>query len=205
MDEEVAFLDMRPPHWVANGLAYVVIATVVLALGTVILVQVPETVSGPFVLVPCSGMALSRQVEASAALIEEVDLPAELACAGEKLQAKLALPESQSAPVRPRQDVALLYDAFPSGRYGVRYGTVRWMSSIGVDSENGRSLQVFADLDDKMIVVDGKPRPLRAGMGGTAKIVLGKRSLIAHAFEPLRQLRENFASPPERPTKEKPS
>jgi hypothetical protein len=204
-EDNPPFLDPRPPHWAANSLAYLVI--LVVALGTVaaVAVQVPETVSSPFILTPCSGTLLRQQVEASEAFVDEGDLPSELACAGEKLQAKLTLPESGSARVRPGQGVTLLYDAFPYGRYGVRYGTVRWVSSAGIELQNGRSFHAFVDTDDKAIAVDGRPRPLLAGMRGTAKIVLGKRSLITYVFEPLRQLRESFAEPPQRPAREKPS
>jgi len=204
-EDNPPFLDPRPPHWAANSLAYLVILVVALATIAAVAVQVPETVSSPFLLTPCSGTLLRQQVEASEAFVDEGDLPSELACAGEKLQAKLTLPESGSARVRPGQGVTLLYDAFPYGRYGVRYGTVRWVSSAGIESQNGRSFHAFVDTDDKAITVDGRPRPLRAGMRGTAKIVLGKRSLITYAFEPLRQLRESFAEPPQRPAGEKPS
>jgi len=205
-DEDSPFLDPKPPHWAANGLAYLVILVVALVAVAAVAVQVPETVSSPFLLTPCSGTILRQQVEASEAFFDEGDLPSELACAGEKLQAKLTLPESGSARVRPGQGVTLLYDAFPYGRYGVRFGTVRWVSFAGVDdSRNSSSFHAFADLDDKAIMVDGLPRPLRAGMRGTARIVLGQRSLISYAFEPLRQLRESFAEPPQRPAREKPS
>jgi hypothetical protein len=55
-----------------------------------------------------------------------------------------------------------------------------------VDSEEGR------------FQVDGRERAVLAGMGGRAEVVVGRRSLISYAFEPLRQLRENLATPPER-------
>ena len=157
------------------------------------------------ILAPCSGTLLRQHIKASEAFVNEGDLLSELACAGEKLQAELTVPQSGTARVRTGLGVKLLYDAFPFGRYGVRYGTVRWVSPASVDSENGRGFHAFADIEDEAIVVDGQPRPLRAGMRGTAKIVLGKRSLISYAFEPLRQLKESFAEPPARPARERPS
>jgi len=199
------FLDTRPPHWVANGLAYLVIAIVAIATVAAVVVQVPETVSSPFVLAPCSGTLLRQQVKALEALVKEGDLPSELGCPGGKLQAVLTVPQLGTARVRPGLGVKLLYDAFPYGRYGVRYGTLRWMSPASVDSENGRDFHAFADIEDEAIMVDGQPQPLRPGMRGTAKIVFGKRSLISYAFEPLRQLKESFAEPPQRPSREKPS
>jgi membrane fusion protein len=49
------FLDPEPPHWAARGLAYTVIAMFVIAVIAAWLVQVPETVSGRFTLVPVRG------------------------------------------------------------------------------------------------------------------------------------------------------
>jgi len=49
------FLDPEPPHWAARGLAYTVIAIFAVALLAAWLVQVPETVSGRFTLVPIRG------------------------------------------------------------------------------------------------------------------------------------------------------
>jgi len=199
------FLDPTPPHWAANGLAYLVIAVVAIATVAALVVQVPETVSSPFVLAPCSGTLLRQQVKALEAFVKEGDLPSELGCPGAKLQAVLTVPQSGSARVRPGRGVKLLYDAFPYGRYGIRYGTVRWVSPASIDAENNPGFYTFADIEDEAIMVDGQPLPLRAGMRGTAKIVLGRRSLMSYAFEPLRQLKESFAEPPQRPASEKPS
>jgi hypothetical protein len=206
MPEDIPhFLDSTPPHWVANGLAYLVIAVVAIATVAAVVVRVPETVSSPFVLAPCSGTLLRQQVKALEAFVKEGELPSELACPGAKLQAVLTVPQSGIARVRPGRGVKLLYDAFPYGRYGIRYGTVRWVSPASVDAENNPGFHTFADIEDEAIMVDGQPVPLRAGMGGIAKIVLGRRSLMSYAFEPLRQLKESFAEPPQRPARKKPS
>jgi hypothetical protein len=201
-EDTPAFFDPTPPHWAANGLAYLVIAVVAIATVAAVVVEVPETVSSPFVLKPCSDTSWRRQFEAQAI---EKNLLSKLVCPGEKLQADISLPQSGVARVHTGLGVKLLYDAFPFGRYGVRYGTVRWVSPASVEAENGRDFHAFADIDDEAIMVEGQSRPLRAGMRGTAKILLGKRSLISYVFEPLRQLKESFAEPPQRPAREKPS
>ncbi|MEO8138570.1 MAG: biotin/lipoyl-binding protein, partial [Gemmatimonadota bacterium] len=54
-DAETAYLDTTPPHLVARGLAYVTIALFVVAIVVALVVQVPETVSGRFMLVPRDG------------------------------------------------------------------------------------------------------------------------------------------------------
>ena len=56
------------------------------------------------------------------------------------------------------------------------------------------SFRVFADLDENAVRVQGESRPLAPGMGGRAAIIVGRRSLVSYAFEPIRQLRENLAS-----------
>jgi hypothetical protein len=88
--------------------------------------------------------------------------------------------------------VKLRYDSFPYQRHGVRRATVRWVSPTTV----GANFRVFADIEDTAIVILGEPRPLTAGMGGRADVVVGRQTLIAYAFQPLRQLRESLADAP---------
>jgi membrane fusion protein len=153
------------------------------------------------VFAPCPGTILRLHIKAAEAYVNEGDLLGELACAGDRLQAELTVPQAGAARVRPGHGVKLLYDAFPYQRYGVRYGTVRWISPATISSQNGAGFRGFADVEDEAIVVDGQPRPLRAGMRGTAKVVVGRRSLITYAFEPLRQLKESFSDVPQRSVK----
>src|SRR6185295_8333585 len=49
------FLETDPPHWIARGLSTVIIAMFAVAIVVAAVVRVPETVSGPFVLVPEHG------------------------------------------------------------------------------------------------------------------------------------------------------
>lgn len=56
----------------------------------------------------------------------------------------------------------------------------------------GRQFTAAASLDRKFIRVKNEERPLRVGMQGEARIAVGSRTLIEHAFEPIRQLRENL-------------
>lgn len=94
--------------------------------------------------------------------------------------------------------VKLLFDAFPYQRHGVRYARLRWISRASVSIDGERVFRALADVKDESIVVNGKPRSLKAGMGGVAKIVVGRRRVIGYAFEPLRQLRESVrAAPPD--------
>ena len=154
------------------------------------------------VAAPCSGTVLRLEKRRPGAVIHEGDVLCELACSGERLQEELTVPQSGLALIRQGQPVKLLYNAFPYQRYGVRYGTVRWTSPAGVMINETPSFRVFVDLSDETVRVNGQPRPLMAGMGGTARVIVGSRSLISYAFEPLRQLRENLAPPPQQGTPE---
>ena len=152
---------------------------------------------------PCSGTVLRLQPRRAGAVVREGDVLCELACSEERLQAELVVPQSGLALIRLGQPVKLLYDAFPYQRYGVRHGKVTWTSPAGVLVNEKPSFRVFVDLADETVRVNGQPRPLMAGMGGTARVVVGSRSLINYAFEPLRQLRENMAPPPKQATPER--
>jgi multidrug efflux pump subunit AcrA (membrane-fusion protein) len=143
---------------------------------------------------PCTGVVLRLSVQRPGAVVKEGDPLADLACGGSRLQAELTVPPSAVGQVKPEQPVKLLYDTFPYQRHGVRRATVRWVSPASI----GENFRAFADIEDEAITVKGERRPLTAGMGGRAEVVVGRRSLIAYAFEPLRQLKESFADAPPR-------
>ena len=145
-------------------------------------------------MAPCSGTILKLHVKTSATVVAEGEVLCELSCTGERLQAEIRIPQVGAGRVRAGQDVKLLYDSFPYQQFGVKYARLRWISPTTSTPE----FRAIADLDDESIDVGGRPTPLRAGMGGRAEVVIARRSLISIAFDPIRQLRENLASPPER-------
>jgi membrane fusion protein len=154
---------------------------------------------------PCSGTVLRVMVSAPGAVVQAGDALGEVACAGERLQVELALGQQAIARVREGQGAKLLYDAFPYQRFGVKFGRVRWVGPASALPPSGnpsaaapdaRVFRALIDGDDSTIVVNGDPRPLLVGMRGNARVVVGRRSLMSFAFEPLRALRENFTSTP---------
>lgn len=145
---------------------------------------------------PCAGTVLKLHVQHPGSVVHEGDLLAEMVCAGERLQAELTLPERGLALVRIGQPVKLLYDAFPYERYGVQYGVLRWLSPASTVKAQGISFRAFADLDADVVSVQGRPRPVLAGMTGRAAVIVGRRSLVSYALEPLRQMRESLATGP---------
>jgi multidrug efflux pump subunit AcrA (membrane-fusion protein) len=169
------FLEGAPPVWAARGLSSILLCIAALTLVAALVVRVPETVSATFVLVPEQGADPARALRS-----------------GTRLRAELALPEASMALVRPGQTVKLLYDAFPYQRYGARAATLRWIESAKV----GDGFRAFADLESDNVVIQGERRPLAPGMGGKARVVVGRRALVSYAFEPLRQLRESMTASP---------
>ena len=147
---------------------------------------------------PCSGTVLRLQIKAPGAVVQEGEALCELACSGEKLIAQMSVPQSGVAKIKKGQGVKLLYDAFPYQRYGVRFGSVRWVSPASVTEKDGAVFPIFIDLQDEMLLIKGQRRSFMPGMGGRAQVVVDKRSLISYAFAPIRQLKEMLAKPPEK-------
>ncbi len=141
---------------------------------------------------PCDGTILGVTARRAGAVVREGDVLAEVACSAETLQAELSLPQGGLARIHPGQSVRLLLEAFPYQRYGVRGGRIRWASPAGVGTGETATFPVLVDLDEQAVVTDGERKPLLAGMRGTARVVVGRRTLVEYAFEPLRRLRESL-------------
>jgi len=142
---------------------------------------------------PCAGAVLRLAANAPGAVVQDGDVLAELACSGERLQAEVSVAPSGAGRIEPGQVVRLLYDAFPYQRHGIKYGAVRWVSPASVTVKDKLVFRVLVDIEEFGVRVKGETRPLMAGMGGRADIVVGRRSLISYAFEPIRMLRETLA------------
>jgi multidrug efflux pump subunit AcrA (membrane-fusion protein) len=143
---------------------------------------------------PCAGSVLRLAVNAPGAVVQDGDVLAELACAGEQLQAEVNVTPSGTGRIEPGQHVRLLYDAFPYQRYGIRHGTVRWVSPASVTIKDRQVFRVLVGLDEQTLQLKkGETRvQLMAGMGGRADVVVDRLRLIAYAFEPIRMLRETL-------------
>ncbi|MDZ4864278.1 MAG: HlyD family efflux transporter periplasmic adaptor subunit [Gemmatimonadota bacterium] len=158
-----------------------------------------STDSGLVVTTPCAGTVLRMHVNAPGAVVQEGEILSEMACARDRLQGELVLPQSGVPQVQPGQGVKLRFDAFPYQRYGVRFGTVRWLGPTGTTSSDSGAFRALIELRDDSIRVRGRMKPLLPGMGGSADIVTGRRSLVSFVFEPIRALKESFVEPPPAP------
>jgi HlyD family secretion protein len=103
----------------------------------------------------------------------------------------LTLSEAGLPQLKSGQRVRLFFDAFPYQRYGVVNAKLDWVSPSAVSSPQGPHFVALASLDQTELTKK-QPLALRVGMGGEARIVVGERTMIEYAFEPIRQLRENM-------------
>jgi membrane fusion protein len=159
--------------------------------------ELAQTGSQLTVKAPCDGSVLKMHVSNAGTAVREGDLLAEVACEGRVLQAELEIPADGIALVRAGQRVKLLYDAFPYQRYGVRSAIVAWVSPASIAGKEGASgFRALADLTESSVLVRGERRSVAPGMGGHARVIVGRRSLVSYAFEPLRQLKESLAGEP---------
>jgi multidrug resistance efflux pump len=114
----------------------------------------------------------------------------QLARADGEPRVRLLLQEAGVPKLAPGQKLRLFFDAFPYQRYGTITGKLEWISPAAVSSPEGQRFTGRATLDQTAFRTRGQERPLRVGMKGEARLMVGTRTLIEYAFEPLRQLRE---------------
>jgi len=148
------------------------------------------------VAAPCAGIVLRLAAQVAGAFVQDGDVLAEVACSGQRLQASLEVAPGEVGRLEAGQGVKLLYDAFPYQRYGVRRGTLAWVGPAAVETAGRLYFPARADIASDGIQVQGQSRPLLAGMGGRARVVVGRRRLVSYVFEPLRQLQESLSDAP---------
>jgi HlyD family secretion protein len=114
----------------------------------------------------------------------------QLARAEGEPRVRLLLPEAAVPTLAPGQKMRLFFEAFPYQRYGTVTGKLEWISPAAVTSLEGQRFTGRGTLDKTSFRTRGRERPLRVGMKGEARLVVGSLTLIEFDFEPLRQLRE---------------
>jgi multidrug efflux pump subunit AcrA (membrane-fusion protein) len=126
----------------------------------------------------------------SGAIIQKGDELCQLARVEGSLRARLFVQETGVSHLAPGQKVRFFFDAFPYQRYGTLSGEFEWLSPAAVGSGAGAQFIGRATLDRLLFQTKFEKRPLRAGMRGEARVIVGKRNFIEYVFEPIKQLRE---------------
>jgi membrane fusion protein len=112
---------------------------------------------------------------------------------GAGLQVELFAPSRATGFLAPGTEVQLRYDAFPYQKFGVSSGRILRISRSTMDArELPRTMvadepvyRVIVTIDRDHVMVDGKKRPLQAGMTLKADLILERRRVAEFLFAPL--------------------
>jgi HlyD family secretion protein len=125
--------------------------------------------------------------------VQQGQVLCQLAPKDAKPRARMTLNEAGFPRLAIAQRVRYFFDAFPYQRYGAVTGKLDWISPSAVTTADGSHFVALGSLDrDGISPRAGQVLALRVGMRGQAHIIVGGRTLIEYAFEPIRQLRESM-------------
>ena len=142
---------------------------------------------------PYEGVVISMDQRTVGSFVQQGQVLCQLAPKGAKPRARMTLSEAGLAKLTVPQHVRYFFAAFPYQRYGTVTGKLDWISPSAVTTTDGSHFIALGSLDRYEISPGaGQVLPLRVGMRGDAHIIVGGRTLIEYAFEPIRQLRESM-------------
>ncbi len=140
---------------------------------------------------PYAGVVISQTQQNAGSVVQNGEELCQLAPNDAKARVRLTPGEVSVPKLAKGQPVRLFFDAFPYQRYGVVNAKLDWISPSAVTTTQGQHFVALASLDQSELT-KRHHLALRVGMGGEARIVVGQRTMIEYAFEPIRQLRENM-------------
>ena len=142
---------------------------------------------------PYEGMVISMDQRTVGSFVQQGQVLCQLAPKGSKPRARMILSEAGLPKLAVAQRIRYFFEAFPYQRYGTVTGRLDWISPSAVTTADGSHFVALGSLDrDEISSRSGQALPLRVGMRGDARIIIGGRTLIEYAFEPIRQLRESM-------------
>ena len=143
---------------------------------------------------PYDGVVISLDQRTVGSVVQQGQVLCQLAQQNAQLHARLLLKEAGFPKLAVAQKVRYFFEAFPYQRYGAISGKLDWISPSAVSSSDGAHFIGLASLEKTTIPGGaGQTLPLRVGMKGEAHIIVGARTVIEYAFEPIRQLREDLS------------
>lgn len=138
---------------------------------------------------PYAGVVISLAQRNAGSVVQNGQELCQLARVDAKPHARLLFSEAGLPKLAIGQKVRFFFAAFPYQRYGAVDARLDWISPSAVTTPEGSHFVGLASIEENK-KVKSKVQP-RVGMRGDARIVVGRRTLIEYAFEPIRQLREN--------------
>ncbi|MDQ3545304.1 MAG: HlyD family efflux transporter periplasmic adaptor subunit [Verrucomicrobiota bacterium] len=140
---------------------------------------------------PYAGVVISQAQQNAGSVVQNGQELCQLARTDAKPRARLTFGEASVPKLANGQRVRLFFEAFPYQRYGTVDAKLDWVSPSAVSTAQGQHFAGLASVDETELTKKNR-LALRVGMGGDARIVVGRRTMIEYAFEPIRQLRENM-------------
>jgi len=142
---------------------------------------------------PYEGVVISMDQRTVGSFVQQGQVLCQLAPKDAKPRARMTLTEAGLPKLAVAQRIRYFFEAFPYQRYGAVTGKLDWISPSTVTTTDGSRFVAVGSLDRIEISPRaGQVLPLRVGMRGQAHIIVGGRTLIEYAFEPIRQLRESM-------------
>jgi RTX toxin transport system membrane fusion protein len=142
---------------------------------------------------PYEGVIISMDQRSVGTFVQQGQVLCQLAPKDAKPRARMTLNEAGLPKLTVTQRIRYFFEAYPYQRYGTVTGKLDWISPSAVTSTDGSHFTALGSLDRYDISSRaGKILPLRVGMRGDAHIIVGSRTMIEYAFEPIRQLRESM-------------
>ena len=142
---------------------------------------------------PYEGVIISIDQRSVGSVVQQGQVLCQLAPKDAKPRARMSLNETGLPKLIVTQRVRYFFEAYPYQRYGTVTGKLDWISPSGVTTSDASHFTALGSLDRYDISSRaGKVLPLRVGMRGDAHVIIGGRTLIEYAFEPIRQLRESM-------------
>jgi multidrug resistance efflux pump len=142
---------------------------------------------------PYEGVIISMDQRTVGSFVQQGQVLCQLAPKDAKPRARMTLNEAGLPKLAIAQRVRYFFEAFPYQRYGAVTGKLDWISPSAITTTDSSHFVALGSLDRYEISPrTGEVFPLRVGMRGQAHIIVGGRTLIEYAFEPIRQLRESM-------------
>ena len=142
---------------------------------------------------PYDGVVISLDQRTVGSVVQQGQVLCQLSPQAAQPRARLIVNEAGLARLAVAQRVRYFFEAYPYQRYGVVGGKLDWISHSAVSTADGSHFVALASLDRADIPRRrGKSLPLRVGMRGDAHIIVGDRTPVEYALEPIHQLRESM-------------
>jgi membrane fusion protein len=142
---------------------------------------------------PYDGVVISLDQRTVGSVVQQGQVLCQLVPQDAQPRARMIVNEAGLARLALAQRIRFSFEAYPYQRYGVVGGKLDWISNSAVTAANGSHFVALASLDRADIPRRrGKSLPLRVGMRGDAHIIVGDRTPIEYALEPIHQLHESM-------------